>query len=69
MSPNSFLLGPLKKEEIEKVHVQPGIQYFLLTKLGLHVKYESCIFKIEQAMAIFVHQGEAKSQFHKILKS
>ena len=36
---------------------------------GLHAKDESCSCKIELVMANFVHQGEAKSKFHQILKS
>ena len=48
--------------------VQPCFQ----NMLGLHVEYKSCIFKIERVMAIFVPQGEAKSEFSQnfeILKS
>ena len=38
-------------------------------KLGLVVKNESHSFKIKRAMAIFVHEGGAKSKNSKILKS
>ena len=31
-------------------------------KLDLYVKHESCMFKIERVMAIFVDQGETKSK-------
>ena len=41
---------------------------FPLVKLGLHAKDETHSSKIQQVMAIFVYQGEAKSQFQKILK-
>ena len=33
------------------------------------MSHESCSFKIEQVMAVFVQQGDAKSQFHQILNS
>ena len=49
--------------------IDTKIQYFLLSKLGLYVKDEPCIFKIKRVMAIFIHQGDVKSQYHKILKS
>ena len=38
-------------------------------KIGLHVKDESCSFKIKWDISIYVHQGEAKSQNRKTLKS
>ena len=64
--------GLQTKKWILKVVLQPCLQnriFFLLVKLCLSLKDESCSFKIEQAMVIFVRQGEAKKQFHKILNS
>ena len=56
LPPTSFLLCLLKKEEIEKVVVQPSFQNMIFSshKMTLHVKYEICIFKIKQVMASFV---------------
>ena len=71
MPPTSFLLGPLKKEVIQKVVLRYRFQnmiVFPFVKLGLHAKDETHSSKIQQVMAIFVYQGEAKSQFQKILK-
>ena len=64
-------LAPWKRRELKKCSydLAPKIWFFLLAKLGLHVKAECCSFKIERVMALFVHQGEAKSQFPQILKS
>ena len=42
---------------------------FPLVKFRLHAKDETHSSKFQQVMAIFVYQGEAKSQFLKILKS
>ena len=44
------------------------IMVLLKVKSGLYAKDESCSFKIKQDMAVFVQQGDAKSEFHQILK-
>ena len=70
----SYLFPPWspEKEVIWKgvlPHSFQNMSFLLLIKLGLHVKTESCSYKINQAMDIVAHQGEAKSQNHKIFKS
>ena len=42
---------------------------FPLVKFRLHAKDETHSSKFQQVMAIFVYQGEAKSQSQKSLKS
>ena len=62
-------LAPWKRREFKKssYDLAPKIWFFLLVKSGLHAKDESCSFKIERVMAIYVNQGDMKSQYHQIL--
>ena len=64
-------LAPWKRRESKKssYNLAPKIRSFFQVKLGLYAKDESFSFKSERVMAIFVHQGDIKYQFHPILNS
>ena len=61
----TFSWGSLQLAPKKVVYQKSGHMtgFFLLIELGLHVKEESCSFKIKLITAIVVHQGRAKSQF------
>lgn len=66
--PSSF--APCKRRACKKWSCNLTIKiFFLPIKLVLHIIDESCSFKIKIVMAIFVCQGEAKSQCRNIWKS
>ena len=65
----NFLTFPKYQEQTFWLLYNMKYDFFLLVKSGLHAKDESCSFKIERVMAIYVHQGDMKSLFQQILKS